>query len=193
MKKQNPLRNIVIASFLAFGFAANSFAVPPCQNFPRGEGPGVGHGMGPRHGGDSRHGMPHFSGMSRLYEELKLDEKQEALWKEAEQFFIDHRKAMAERFRKHYSEAKGMFDQAGTDLRSILKHRDEFRSESIKDRDAMQERWLSVYDSLNTDQKEKVWQFFKARMDRPNRVDSEKWGYGRERHYGQRGYGRHGG
>ena len=195
MKKQISFRHIAVALALGLGVAASSLAAPPCHGFMRGgvDGPGygmkAGYGMGAGHG--MGFGIHSFQGMNRLHEELKLDERQEALWKEAEQSSIDHRKAMAERMHKHYSETKAMFDQPGADMRSILKRGDELRSEGFKERDAIQDRWLSVYDSLDPDQKETVRLFFKDRMERRTEpVGQEGQGYGRRGN--GRGYGRRG-
>ena len=147
---------------LALGLSANAFAEPP-----RGE-PG-----GPGGPGFHRHGGHHpgfgFGGMARLHDELKLDAKQEALWQDADKFAKDSFSGGRERFQKHHEEIAAALNQPGADLRAIVKRMDEFRAEGQKQRDAVRDRWLSVYDALNADQKEKARLFFKTRADRPER------------------------
>lgn len=171
MKKCISPRILAAALALSIGVAAHSFAAP-ADGRP---GPGGGWNMG----GMPGHHMMTGKGMLRLHDELKLDEKQEALWKEAQQFSREHRQAMFERFRKHHGEIKSMVDQPGTDLRSVAKRMDDLHAEGLKDRGAVRERWLSVYDSLNPDQKEKVRLFFKDRMERMERAAHERRGPGK--------------
>ncbi len=175
MKKQLSTCLLATAAALSIGFAANSFAAPP-EGRP---GPGPGWGM---MGGGPGHHMMSGKGMNRLHEELKLDAKQEALWKDAEQFGREHRQSMFDRFRKHHDEIKGMIDQPGADLRAVAKRMDDFRDEGAKERTAMRDRWLAVYDSFNPDQKEKARVFFKDRMERMEHFGKEKRGY-----HGRRG------
>ena len=166
MKKTFSPRLLVAALALSLGFAANSFAMP------RGENPGPGMDM-PGH-----HAMYHDRAMSRLHDELKLDEKQEALWKEADKFAKDQRAGMKDRFGAHHEEIKAMLDKPGADLRAVIKRMDELKAEGAKQRDAVRERWLSVYDSLNPEQKEKARVFFKTGMERMERAAQQP----KERH-----------
>lgn len=158
MKKLLSPRILVAAVALSLGLAANSYAMP------RGEHPGPGMGMA------GHHAMVHGRAMNRLHDELKLDAKQEALWKEAEKFSQDHRDTMRERFRKEHTEIKAMLDQPGADLRAIAKRTDDLKAEGMKERNAVRERWLAVYDTLNPDQKEKARLFFKAGAERMQRM-----------------------
>lgn len=158
MKKLLSPRLVVAALALSLGLAANTFAVP------RGEPSGPGMGM-PGH-----HAMLPGRAMTRLHDELKLDEKQEALWKDADRFAREHHDAMRERFQKDHAEIKAMLDQPGADLRAVAKRMDDLRAEGMKQRDAVRDRWLTVYDSLNPEQKEKARMFFKTGIDRFERM-----------------------
>ncbi len=158
MKKLYSPRILVATVALSLGLVASSYAMP------RGEHPGPGMGM-PGH-----HAMIHGRAVNRLHDELKLDTKQEALWKEAEKFSQEHRDTMRERFRKEHGEIKAMLDQPGADLRAIAKRMDDLKTEGMKERDAVRERWLTVYDTLNPEQKEKARLFFKAGAERTERM-----------------------
>jgi hypothetical protein len=69
-------------------------------------------------------------------------------------------------------------------LRAVAKRLDELHAEGIKQRDALRERWLAVYDSLGDEQKEKVRLFFKDGAERMERWTerAERPGYGNRRH-----------
>ena len=112
--------------------------------------------------------------MSRLHDELKLEPRQEALWQDASKFaresFADNR----ERFRKQHEEIVAAINQPGADMRAIVKRMDEQRAEGQKQRDAVRERWLTVYDSLNAEQKEKVRLYFKSGAERQGRVGDRR-------------------
>lgn len=118
---------------LSLGLVASSYAMP------RGEHPGPGMGM-PGH-----HAMIHGRAVRPPTRQVKLDTKQEALWKEAEKFSQEHRDTMRERFRKEHGEIKAMLDQPGADLRAIAKRIDDLKTEGMKERDAVRERWLTVW------------------------------------------------
>ena len=158
MKKLYSPRILVATVALSLGLVASSYAMP------RGEHPGPGMGM-PGH-----HAMVHGRAVNRLHDELKLDAKQEAQWKEAEKFSQEHRDTMRERFRKGHAEIKAMLDQPGADLRAISKRMDDLKAEGMKERDAVRERWLAVYDTLNPEQKEKARLFFKAGAERMEKM-----------------------
>ncbi len=169
MKKLYSPRILVAAMALSLGLAASSYAMP------RGEHRAPGMGM-PGH-----HAMYPDRAMNRLHDELKLDAKQDAQWKEAEKFAREHRDTMRERFRKHHEEIKSMLDQPGADLRAVATRMDDFKAEGLKERDAVRERWLAVYDTLNPEQKEKARLFFKSgaeRMERMGKTSKERSGRG---------------
>ena len=109
------------------------------------------------------HGMKE---MSRLHDDLKLDAKQEALWKEAERAGKESMAAMRDRFRQRRDELQTMIDKPGADLRAVAKRMDEFKAEGLKLHEANRDRWLTVYDALNAEQKEKARLFFKSKLDR---------------------------
>lgn len=154
MKKLITPRLLVAALTLSLGLAASSYAMP------RGDFHSQGMGM-PGH-----HAMVHGRAMTRLHDELKLDEKQDALWKEADKFAQDTKAGARDSFQKRHEEIKTLLDQPGADLRAVSKRMDDLRADGMKQRDAVRERWLAVYDSLNPEQKEKARVFFKTGMER---------------------------
>ena len=158
MKELYSPRLFLAAAALSFGLAANA------QAMPRGEQPGPGIGM-PGH-----HAMMHDRAMNRLHDELKLDDRQESLWKAADKAAQEQRTTMREKMSQHHAEIKRMLDQPGADLRAVAKRMDDLKAESMKQRDAVRENWLAFYDSLNGEQKEKARLFFKAGMERAERM-----------------------
>ena len=150
-------RIIVAAVALSLGLAASAFAMSPRGGEQCG-GPGAG-----MHGQRMAHGMKE---MSRLHDELKLDTRQEALWKTAEQAGKDNMSGMRERFSKQREDNLALLKQPGADLRAVLKRMDDLKAEGQKQREASREQWLTVYDSLNAEQKEKARLFFLSKLER---------------------------
>lgn len=150
-------RIIVAAVALSLGLAASAFAVSQRGGEHCG-GPGAG-----MHGQRMEQGMKE---MSRLHDELKLDARQDALWKVAEQAGKDNMASMRDRFSKQREENLSLLKQPGADLRSLLKRMDELKAEGQKQHEANRERWLTVYDSLNAEQKEKARLFFLGKLER---------------------------
>ncbi|WP_153110455.1 Spy/CpxP family protein refolding chaperone [Propionivibrio limicola] len=162
MKQRFSPRLLVAALAMSLGLAANSFAGP--------RGGSGGEAVGPGFDRPGHHQM--FlggKGMQRLHDDLKLDARQETLWKAAESFAKETHDGMRERFRKHHEEMKALIDKPNADLRALAKRADDFRAEGQKLRDTVRDRWLAVYDSLNPEQKEKARQFLKAGFDRMER------------------------
>ncbi|MDR3300283.1 MAG: periplasmic heavy metal sensor [Candidatus Accumulibacter sp.] len=123
--------------------------------------------------------------LGRLHDELKLDARQEALWKEAKDPAGEGHDAIRERLRKKHAEIKALLDQPGVDLRAVVGRMDELRAEGLKQRDATRDRWLAVYDSLNAEQKEKARLFFKDGIERAKHLGKktkERSGRGHHRH-----------
>lgn len=152
--KYSPRRAMAIAA-LALGVAVTAYAMPP-------------------RGGDNCRadtGMPGqqmsrgLRGMTQLHDNLKLDAKQEALWKEAENAQKESMAGMRDRFRQHHEEIQAMIDKPGADLRAAAKRMDDFKAEGQKLHEANRDRWLAVYDSLNAEQKEQARLFFKNKLD----------------------------
>lgn len=163
-------RTLLSVLALSLGLVASTYAMP------RGEHPGPGMSM---HGG--HHTMIHGRAMARLHDELKLDAKQDALWKDADKFSQEHRDSMRDRIRKQHDEVKAQLDQPGADLRAVAKRMDELKADGQKQATAVRERWLSVYDALNPEQKEKARLFFKSgfeRMERMGQRGAERRGHG---------------
>jgi Spy/CpxP family protein refolding chaperone len=171
MKTTFSPRLIVTTLAMSLGLAASAFAMPPRGEMPYGPHAGI-------HESRVMHGMKE---MSRLHDDLKLDAKQDALWKDAETASKNSKDSLRERFRKQHEETLSMLNQPGADLRAVLKRMDELRSEGQKLRDANRDRWLAVYDSLNVEQKEKTRIFFKNKLERMDRAGSREPGQGRTR------------
>ena len=156
MNQRLTLRTLLATLSLSLGLAVTA------QAMPRGDH----HGMGMQ----AQHAMFQGRAMSRLHDELKLDAKQEAQWKATEQFVQEQHTAGRERFQKNHAELKAMLDQPGADLRAVAKRMDDLRADGMKQREAVRERWLAFYDSLNGEQKEKARLFFKSGMERMERM-----------------------
>ena len=193
MKRFANPRALVAILAVSFGLAAGgSLAAPPhergpghCPEWsqenapPCGYGPGWhqgwgrkgGYGMGPR-AGYGPGPMFHGRALAGLYEELKLDAKQEALWKEAWNSAGEHRDTVRAHMASNHAEIKALIDQPGADLRAVEKRMGELRAEGQKLRDAAHERWFAVYDSLGDGQKEKVRLFLKDGMEKTERFVS---------------------
>lgn len=157
---------------LGLGAAGASFAFTPG---PGGDGPACAEWGGAHH--HAHPGRDLGRGLARLHDELKLDAKQEALWKSAEQGQRDARKEAGERLREEHRKTLAALDAPGADLRSVLSRMDEVRAEGEKRRLADRERWLAVYDSLNPTQKEQARVFVRALIggeDRPGAADDRR-------------------
>jgi len=150
-------RIIVATVALSLGLAASAFAISP-RGGEQCAGPGAG-----MHGQRMAHGMKE---MSRLHDELKLDTRQDALWKDAEQAGKDSMASMRERFGKQREENLSLLKQPGADLRAVLKRMDELKEDGRKLHEANRERWLTVYDSLDAEQKDKARVFFLNKLER---------------------------
>lgn len=169
MKTRFSPRLLIAVLTLSLGLAAGGTALARGKDF------------GSEQGKPGHHLVMHERAMSRLYGELKLDEKQDTLWKVAEKYSRDHRETMRERFQKERAEIKGMLDQPGIDLRAVAKRMDDLKAEAAKERDGVRERWLTVYDSLNAEQKEKARVFFKTGFERMERMGDHRKSQGKDR------------
>lgn len=177
---------LAAALALSFGLASGAFAEPPCGDRWHHHGSrGTSHKHWYGHG--SHHGGWWLGFSQRLHDELKLDAKQEALWREARQFVKDSLDGSYERLRKHHDEIAALLNQPDADLRAVAKRMDDLRAERQKRRDAVRERWLSVYDALSPGQKEKVRLFLKDRIERHGH-GVDRAGY---RHSGRPGHRLH--
>ncbi|MDR1367160.1 MAG: periplasmic heavy metal sensor [Candidatus Accumulibacter sp.] len=165
MKNTFSLQRVAALFFLSLGLAGGAFAHPG-RDAP---------GKLEQDGG--RESRSVFRGFGRLRDDLKLDAKQETLWKEAMDARKESGKAMREYSRKHREEIKALLDQPNADARAILKRMDEFRDRFQKFHLEERERLLKVYDTLSTEQKEKVRNFFKDRYDHKRTI----------KHHGRRG------
>lgn len=155
MKLRISAKTLLVAAALTLGAAATAFAVAP---------PDRGRCAADR---DMSHRMQHgMKEMGRLHGDLKLDAKQEALWQEAEKAGKNTMGGMREQMQKQREAALATLNQPGADLRAVLKQMDEARDAGRKQHEANRDRWLAVYDSLNTEQKEKARLFFKDKLER---------------------------
>jgi hypothetical protein len=154
---------LATALTLSLGLAAGSSFAAPERGDRHGKWMNAPHAraMGP---------MFQPRALIRLRDELKLDAQQEALRKEAQASAREHRGAIRARMDKDHAEIKALLDQPGIDLRAVVKRMDELRAESLKQLDAIRDRWFAVYDSLGEGQKEKARLFFKDGMERTERL-----------------------
>lgn len=144
----------VAAVVLSTSLATSAYAMPR-------------DGDGGQRGDKSGYSMMHGTkGMTRLHDNLKLDAAQETLWQNAVQANKDERTAMRDKARQQRDEIKAMLDKPGADLRAVAKRMDEVQAEGQKMRMASRDRWLTVYDSLNAEQKEQAREFFKNQVER---------------------------
>jgi len=169
MKTRFSPRLVIAALTLSLGLAAGGSALARGKDFR------------PEQGRPGNHFVMHERAMNRLHDQLKLDEKQDTLWKVAEKYSGDHRATMRERFQKERGEIKDMLDKPGTDLRAVAKRMDDLKAEAAKERDSVRERWLTVYDSLNAEQKETARVFFKSGFDRMERMGDQRRSHGKDR------------
>ncbi len=154
MKNLSSPRLLTITVALALGLAVSAFAAPP---------DGGRCGPGERMEQHMEHGL---KDMKRLHDDLKLDAAQETLWQNAATAGKNSRGEMREQMKQHRQAVLATLDKPGADLRTALKQMDELKAEGNKRREAARERWLSVYDSLNAEQKEKARLFFKSKLER---------------------------
>jgi Spy/CpxP family protein refolding chaperone len=152
---------------LSLGLAAgSSFAGPYGNRHGKWCGGGHAYAMAPTfHGG----------AFTYLRDELKLDARQEALWKEAAVFAYEQHDAIRTRMVRERAEIEALLEQPEGDLRAVAKRMDELRAEGLKLRDAARERWFAVYDALGVEQKEKVRLFFKDGAERMGRFGERTW------------------
>ncbi len=160
------MSHTLAALFLAAGLAAGANAAPgdPATGAPTAQQQMGGHMH--RHHMGGQHGERGLRAMARLHDELKLDAQQEALWKDAASASREAHSAMRERFRKQHGEMVAALGQPGADLRALAKKSDELRAEREQQHAATRDRWLTVYDALNPEQKEKARAFLKQMFER---------------------------
>ncbi|MDR1934724.1 MAG: periplasmic heavy metal sensor [Candidatus Accumulibacter sp.] len=198
MKRFANLRTLAVFAAvltLSLGLVAGGSLASQKRGGHHGMEPGGPGGPGAAHAHALSPTIFHQRGLTRLHDELKLDARQETLWKEAWDFGREQHDATRERLRKDHAEIKALIEPQGADLRAVAKRVDESRAEGQKQRDAARERWFAVYDSLDAEQKEKARLFFKAGMERTPRFgDKDRGGPGRghqgrgHQERGHRGY-----
>lgn len=99
--------------------------------------------------------------MSRLHDELKLDARQETLWYKAEKGDWDSMGENRPCFRKQYENVLRMLNQPGPESHSETSNIGE---QNVPD--TTSNLWMSVYDVLDTRQKETARRFYKNKLER---------------------------
>ena len=169
-ENSRPLLNYLLAVGLAVALAFGLANAPQAAEQPAPARPEAAPGRpaGPPPGAFGHHGHG-LKELARLHDELKLDEKQETLWRAAETAVKDNFGSQREAMRKEHAELQAMLDQPGVDLRAVFKRMDESREAGRKQHDAVRDRWLAVYDALDAGQKDKARLFIKRQFERMDR------------------------
>lgn len=102
----------------------------------------------------------------QLHDELKLDTAQETVWTRVEKDTWDIMRNARDRLREHDEETLVQLSQPGVDLRVVLKRATDRNAESQEWQTVSHQRWLTVYDALNLEQKEAARLFFKHKLER---------------------------
>ena len=151
-------RHAVNAGLLAAAalFAGTSWAqTPGGPRGPEGTGP---EGMGP------------MRGFERLHKELKLNPKQEELWKKAQDAQREAFRSMHAKAEETRTKLRAEIDKPGADLKQFAQLGDQMREQMRAQMEAthkqVQEAWFGVYDSLDAKQKEQVRVAIRDGMDR---------------------------
>lgn len=110
-----------------------------------------------------------FGRLDKVRAELKLNERQEALWKNAETRTRESFERMRANGRELREKMRAGLEQPGADLKQLAQLGDQLRQQAEASRRQTREAWFELYDSLDAGQKEQVRQFLKQRMDRFNR------------------------
>lgn len=103
--------------------------------------------------------------LSRLHDDLQLDASQDRLWYKAEKAGWGCVGNLQACLNKQRTETLALLAQPGADMRSVARCLEDLKSEQQQLCAANRERWLSVYDALNADQKERVRLFFKTTLE----------------------------
>lgn len=106
-----------------------------------------------------------LNGLSRLHDDLQLDASQDRLWNKAEKAGWGNIGNVHTCLKKQRAETLPLLAQPGADMRFVARCLQDLKSEEQQLCAANRERWLSVYDALNADQKERVRLFFKTTLE----------------------------
>ncbi|AZS79834.1 hypothetical protein ELS24_16070 [Achromobacter spanius] len=146
--------------------AGSAVAAPPA---PADGGPAAMHHHGPR-GGEFHKGMrdglfiPGLGPVSKAQvDQLKLDEKQQALFKTAQEGQRDLHKAMREAGGKRHDLLKSQLDSGKLDPRALMAQSEQSRDQFGAEAKQVREQWLAVWDSLNDTQRGQVTKIVKDR------------------------------
>lgn len=151
----------VTFALAAGGLAGTAVAAPP-------EDGGMPHSMNrAEHMGGMRDGLwiPGLGPVGKKHvEQLKLDAKQQALFKTAQDSQRDLHKAMREAGVKRHELLKAQVDSGKLDPRALVAQSDQAREQFRGEAQKVRGNWLAVWDSLNDGQRAQVTQFYKERM-----------------------------
>ena len=108
---------------------------------------------------------PMLNALSRLHDELKLDVSQDTLWCKAEKADWGTLGQTQTCLHLKRTEMLALLAQPGADLRAVARHFDDFQAEEQRRCVANRERWLTVYEALDGEQREKVRFFLINRLE----------------------------
>ena len=114
---------------------------------------------------------PILNALSRLHDELKLDVSQDTLWCKAEKADWGTLGQTQTCLHLKRTEMLTLLAQPGADLRAVARHFDDFQAEEQRRCVANRERWLTVYEALDGEQREKVRSFLINRLEQSASAD----------------------
>jgi hypothetical protein len=130
----------------------------------------AGSGWAQMPGGKGPEGMGPMRGFERLHKELRLNAQQEELWKKAQGLQRDAFRSMRARGEETRAKLRVEIDKPGTDLKQFAQLRDQLRAQTQVQMEAthkqVREAWFTVYDALDSAQKEQVRVAIRDGMDR---------------------------
>ncbi|HEY6241769.1 MAG TPA: periplasmic heavy metal sensor [Burkholderiales bacterium] len=144
------------------------------------------------HRGEGPEGMGPMRGFERLHKELKLNPKQEELWQKAQAAQREAFASMRAKGEEMRAKLRVEIDKPGADLKQFAQMRDQLGAQMQAQMEAtrkqVRETWFTVYDSLDTKQKEQVRVAIRDGMDRMARMGRHHGGDRGEmggEHFGQ--------
>jgi protein CpxP len=115
-------------------------------------------------------GMGAMRGFERLHGDLNLNAQQEELWKKAQGLQREAHRAMRARGEETRARLRVEIDKPGADLKLFAQLREELRAQAQAQMEAtrkqVREAWFTVYDALDSAQKEQVRVAIRDGMDR---------------------------
>ena len=102
---------------------------------------------------------------------MKLNVSQDTLWCKAEKADWANMGSVQGGLHAQHEEMSALLAQPCADLHAVARRLDAFQTEGQKRCAANRERWLGVYDALDSKQKEPVRIFFRDKMEQANQAD----------------------